>query len=512
MLRATLCCVLLAATAAMAWERLDDVPKALATGEHITYGYGTNKIWGVFPEPAEEDYTTYAASYDLSSGDWTVQDPYGFADYMSQTSITFQWLEGGVLFVIGNEDEEDPVMYTYNVSDDEWDYDDLPFSLYSGASIAYQPNGNYNIQVNPVPGWIYCLPGGGTEFWRYSIPSSLPPEPLYGVYPGQNAIIAQTKPLFEWGSSTTTQYRLLVCADTGFRDTVIDITETQPQHQVTSALANGAYHWRIATWTGATWAWSSAHDFVLDGGWQQLQNVPDDHAVGSGAGLAFIDDGQGHDSIIAFLGGGNHYFYEYSIGNPGWTSKDPTDKPQYAGTSLATPVPTGNFPWAVFWSEGTSDYPYYFDVWHTPPSWFPDDNYLSNRFPEYIGSNSSATLAPGYMYLAVGDNHFYRLDPPMLEGGMSAGVTRPANPRTHVVTRYDAVEVEYELAASGRVRATLHDAVGRQVGVLDAGEQKPGVHRLIWNQDREGRRLSAGAYFVTLDMGNEQARLKAVIR
>ena len=61
-------------------------------------------------------------------------------------------------------------------------------------------------------------------------------------------------------------------------------------------------------------------------------------------------------------------------------------------------------------------------------------------------------------------------------------------------------------------RAVLHDAVGRRVGMLDAGEQKAGVHRLSWNRDQEGRKLSAGAYFVLLDMGKEQVRLKAVVR
>jgi len=54
--------------------------------------------------------------------------------------------------------------------------------------------------------------------------------------------------------------------------------------------------------------------------------------------------------------------------------------------------------------------------------------------------------------------------------------------------------------------------LGRKVGVLDAGEQTPGTHRLRWDRDTEGRRLSAGAYFLLLDMGMEQARLKAVIR
>jgi hypothetical protein len=44
------------------------------------------------------------------------------------------------------------------------------------------------------------------------------------------------------------------------------------------------------------------------------------------------------------------------------------------------------------------------------------------------------------------------------------------------------------------------------------GNQQPGTYRLNWNQDRGGRGLAAGAYFVLLDMGAEKATLKAVIR
>jgi len=65
---------------------------------------------------------------------------------------------------------------------------------------------------------------------------------------------------------------------------------------------------------------------------------------------------------------------------------------------------------------------------------------------------------------------------------------------------------------SAHVRATVHDAVGRQVACLDAGEQQRGTHRLSWSKDSEGRRLSTGAYFVLLDMGTGQIRLKAAVK
>ena len=59
---------------------------------------------------------------------------------------------------------------------------------------------------------------------------------------------------------------------------------------------------------------------------------------------------------------------------------------------------------------------------------------------------------------------------------------------------------------------SLLDVLGRQVNKLDAGQQQAGTHRLSWVRDSEGRKLSAGAYFVLLDMGAEKARLKAVVR
>ena len=123
---------------------------------------------------------------------WHVQDPDGFACNMTEISITFEWIEGE-LFVIGNEDG-DPVMYVYDVSEDDWNSDDLDFNLNDGACIAYQPNGNYNTQMNPVPGWIYCLTAGSRDFWRYAIPTSQPNVALDGIYPGSGAVIADQTP------------------------------------------------------------------------------------------------------------------------------------------------------------------------------------------------------------------------------------------------------------------------------------------------------------------------------
>jgi hypothetical protein len=117
------------------------------------------------------------------------------------------------------------------------------------------------------------------------------------------------------------------------------------------------------------------------------------------------------------------------------------------------------------------------------------------------------------LYLTTGqDHHFWGLEPAFALEGQQAGVVHGGSAKAHAVAGYKSVEVEYELPAAVRVHATLHDAVGRQVGVLDIGEQTAGTHRLSWIEDSQGRKLGAGAYFVLLDTGKEQARLKAVVR
>ena len=87
-------------------------------------------------------------------------------------------------------------------------------------------------------------------------------------------------------------------------------------------------------------------------------------------------------------------------------------------------------------------------------------------------------------------------------------VTTPAR----IVSGHYCILVEYQLPAPAHVRATLLDAIGRRVSTLDAGKQEPGIQRLSWTRDIEGRRLSAGTYVVLLDTGEEQLKLTAVVR
>jgi hypothetical protein len=529
MLRAVLCCVLIAATAAMAWESLDPVPSPaeVGAGSHITWGDGG--IWGMFPTNDPEDPATYVGFYDPGVTDWELLEEPMEWEYLEYTGLTYQWLEDGVLFGVGSCDG-DPYLYWYSLHDNEWDYDDLPFNLGNGACIAYQPNVNYSVQMNPVPGWIYCLPGQSTDFWRYAIPTSLPNVALDGIYPGQGAVIADQTPLFQWGNTAQPQYRLLVSTNSLFSDTVLDRITTNPEYQDSSLLTNGTYYWRSAAWVSSAWSWSLTHDFELDGGWTELVNDDIPHSVNYGAAMAYDGDAFGHQSIFVLVGGGHKESYEYNIvGQQGqrWNQEEDAPVDVIEGTSLTTHDATegsGLFPWTALGGSTTSDNPWYYV--HAEPDWYEwhnhsPDPYYHSHFPTSLGPGASMAYGTNNnQYLIVGEdgegnprNNFYWVDPPSaIMDGSQTGAARAGGARTQVIARYDAVEVEYQLPASARVRATLHDAVGRQVGYLDAGEQKPGVHRLVWDRDSEGRRLSAGAYFVLLDTGTEQSRLKAMVR
>jgi len=517
-------CVMLAVGAALAWQGLTSVPAGAdeEVGSLITWG--KDSVWGLFPDAFNGE--THAGYYRPGDGSWhMVDDPSDSA--LQYTGLTFQWQEDGVLFAIGNEGG-DSYLYWYSLYDDSWYSDGLPFSLGAGACIAYQPNANYDEEMYPVPGWLYCLAGGGTGFWRYSISTSLPDVPSSGIYPVNGATIADETPLFQWCSATTNLYRLQVATDAAFSDPVIDTACSEPEHKVVDGglLSNGSYYWRSAALIDGTWCWSNVHSFELSGGWQQLAGVPE--GVGAGATVAYDADILGHEAILALVGGNATGFYGYDISGSEWDTLESAPLPESLGSSLATHDATeagGLYPWAAFGGSDTADGPYYFNPARSPHwvsfSQASQDSYYNSRFPSRLGAGASMVYGTNKnIYLIVGADSsgnprddFYRLQPPglLMDGSQASGPHHGIG-RAHVLSRYDDVQVEYQLPVSTHVRAALHDAVGRLVGVLDAGQQQTGVHRLSWKCDASGRKLSPGAYFVLLDMGQEQARLKAVLR
>lgn len=527
MLKATLCCMLIAATAAMAWDDLPNVPSHAAVDHGTHLIWGGNLLWGLFP--TESRVTTYLNSYDPTAEPedaWDTLRLVGVA--LGRTGIAFQSAqtpEPPVVWVIGN-DVSIPKLIRYNVTTGTRTEEVLTlFSLGIGAAIAYQPNEGYNVHGYPVPGWLYFLPGNGTTFYRHWIPATAMPDPLvYGYeYPGDGVTIADPTPPFRWSPATTMQYRIQVATDSNFGtgSTVIDQVVNDNQYQPTAQLTDTTYYWRVASWSQGQWFWdvvAAPRRFCLHPGWDRLPDIGE--YSGSGAKLAFVDNtsGFGHNSIVCMYNQGYRHFAEYNIGGGYWTELENTPKDINDVSSLTT---------NPFWGEAYRIYasfdddvkggcPHYYDVgadaWYLLNNADPEPIY-NTHYPDDLSAGSSMAIgANNMMYLTTGVGHdFWDVDISIFSGGQQARNVPSGKAEARALTVRKGLEIEYQLPVAAHVRAILHDALGRRVGALDAGEQAVGRHRLCWHNGQDGRRLSAGAYFVTLDMGNKQATLKAVI-
>jgi len=439
-------------------------------------------------------------------------------DYLTQTSATFDWVENR-LWAIGNAGGSpiSPGLYSYY--NGQWHNEAIHnFFLYDGACLTFVPNASYDRQLFAVPGFLYCLQDANQGYlWRYSLATSLPNVTLDGIYPGQGAVIADATPLFEWGSAATPQFRLLVSTDSLFTDTVLDEVVSNPEYQTTTALANGTYHWRTAAWVSSAWSWSGRHDFEIDAGWTRVGSYFPEPG-GTGAAMVYGGHQFPHPALFVLAGNGRKDFWEYNLTQNQWTDLGNTRVDVIAGTSIVTDDACGgnkNKVWVAFGGSDHSDNLQYYAYGSGWTEW----DQQAGLFPQWLGPGASMAWGPNDLnYLIVGQdqggnarNDFYSVDPPLYDGGL-ASAARPGDVRSHVISRFNDIEAEYQLPASACVRATLHDAVGRQVGALDFGEQTAGTHRLGWSRDSQGRKLNAGTYFVLLDMGTERARLKAIVR
>jgi hypothetical protein len=554
-----ICGLLLAASAATAglpwpWMPLDSTPFPVGEGAHITYG--NDRIWGMFP--TEDSSRTFVYYYsplpteedtnDPNVGEWCSL-PRGnsrwFGWTLAYTGMTYQW--GKALYVIGadtSDPDEPPDGYLdrYILDRDTWIYydidEDTEVVLGEGACIAYAPNLGYS-SSNQAEGYIYCLPGDGTEFWRYSI------EPdsyivVAGIFPPNSSVIADQTPLFQWTGGLI-QYRLQVAADPSFSpgSCVIDAVVSATEYQTPGKLANDTFYWRTGTPNGLNWTWATARSFTLQGGFVRLwPNIPEGVAKGAAMAYTGFPGNEDYPAIYVLNGylGANEarYFHRWDVQNEGWQDLDQAPCDAGVGTSLTSPDPVSGIPgWhavdAAFGSFSSSR-PYgYEPVCDPGERWFIYPDSAFDNYPEPVGPGGSFVIGPSvWAYLTPGAPYvngdptrsFYAIDPCEVRkykkhkdrGGSQAGDVIAGNVRAQALASNNGVEVEYQLPAAARVRAALHDAVGRQVGVLDAGSQQPGTHRLSWNQDRGGRKLASGAYFVLLDMGVEKATLKAIIR
>ncbi|MBM3332964.1 hypothetical protein FJY68_14150 [candidate division WOR-3 bacterium] len=289
-------------------------------------------------------------------------------------------------------------------------------------------------------------------------------------------------------------------------------------YQTTDTLDNDVYYWQIAHRVGITWTAGSVHSFTLEGGWTQLSDIP--VAVSYGGSLAYEKDFYSNEEcLVALSGADNQYVKIYYIDGDTWNDDITTPKTQGVGSAIVTheaadetPIEEYPGPWVVFGENCDTLY------YHSNRSgWWKE-----GQLPQSLGWGASMAYGVEYdvhhLYLIVGDvgsgprNDFYRFTLPGYERAQQGGSGRLASSFARSLNDPGRVTVQYQLSTSARVRASVFDATGRQFGDLDAGAQKPGAHRLSWGQDAAGRKLSAGAYFVRIDIGAEQATLKAVVR
>lgn len=93
-------------------------------------------------------------------------------------------------------------------------------------------------------------------------------------------------------------------------------------------------------------------------------------------------------------------------------------------------------------------------------------------------------------------------------GGGSPVVLYPCYPQPI----RDQAWVSYQLASRSRVSLGIYNVLGQMVRRLEDGVREPGRHRISWDgRGHDGRRLSAGVYFVRLTAGDRSLTQKAVL-
>jgi hypothetical protein len=201
MLRVALCCVMIAATAAMAdpwpWIPLESTPGYCPVGHDARITYGASRIWGVFPDSVSPTPPQTWLSYyptpggDPSGQEWSTPQLVPIYGYLYHTGLTFQWPQGGdpycALYLIEDDNTGQTCLLWHPPTGGWTIYGITEFSLGDGACIVFAPNPAYGA-LYQVPGYIYCLPGNGTEFWRYDID---PPShtKVQGLFPPDGSTI-----------------------------------------------------------------------------------------------------------------------------------------------------------------------------------------------------------------------------------------------------------------------------------------------------------------------------------
>ncbi|MFO7676699.1 MAG: DUF4962 domain-containing protein [bacterium] len=488
--------------------------------------FGDGRVWGIFS--VSDSDMAYLLAYDPTDDTWHMVDETNLP--LERVAIAYQpglQASSGAVWFAGNEDDgEDPMLYWYDMDEEELNDEAIDeFNwLGPGASLAHGRAGYPpRVVTYPNPGWLYCLRGGSREFWRYAIPYEL--VALDSVCPESGTVIGDVTPPFAWPASPDcNEYRLMLARDEAFSDVVLDVQTQSPSYQTTTSLEKGDHFWKTGTSDGfGGWSWSAVRDFRVDVGWVKLPPIGASSVEG-GAALAF--DYKRHylnyasEALVAFPGGTDYralllYDVTDSCWPVGWV---PTPHPQPWGTDLVTPTPDAKWekPRAVFGDTWPS-YPYKHDM--------PDWSWINATLPARLEPGASLAYAHHddseevpqdwlYLILGHGSNEFWRLllidDDQQRVGGGQSGRSLPMVAGARIVSRGDELALEYCLEAAGPVRVTLCDVTGRVVATLHSGRQSAGAQELRWNPKASGVR--AGAYFIVLAAGPLQANLKAIVR
>jgi len=127
-----------------------------------------------------------------------------------------QWELGSALYVIGAGDyaEGDAYLYWYDSTWHDYDIDeDTEFVLGSAPHRLRSELGLRRIQSGG--GYIYCLPGNGSEFWRYGLNLAKRTTSRSRIFPPSTSTIADQTPLFQW-TGMSNLYRLQVSTEPSF--------------------------------------------------------------------------------------------------------------------------------------------------------------------------------------------------------------------------------------------------------------------------------------------------------
>jgi ligand-binding sensor domain-containing protein len=125
------------------------------------------------------------------------------------------------------------------------------------------------------------------------------------------------------------------------------------------------------------------------------------------------------------------------------------------------------------------------------PAEFPDS--LGKPYSLQIDSQNNIWI--GYIngYIAYYDQNevtAYSHDPVPIEFELEQNYPNPFNPLT---------TIRFDLPENANVKLKVYNLLGEEIATLFNGDMSSGYHSFDWNASRDGRQLSSGVYFYSID-------------